>query len=77
LDGKIETVLGGVLQMPAQEIRDDLAMSDVEAWDSLRHMELIVVLEQAYGVDLTFDEIVTMQSVAQIKRVLRERGVLG
>jgi len=61
--------------MPASDIKDDLTMKDVDAWDSLKHMELIVALEQSFEVQLTFDEIVAMQSVSAIKRVLRERGV--
>jgi acyl carrier protein len=52
-------------------------MKDVDAWDSLKQMELIVSLEQSFGVELSFDDIVAMQSVGEIKRVLRERGALS
>ena len=54
-------------------------MKDVDAWDSLKHMELIVSLEQSFGIELSFDEIVAMRSVGEIKRVLRgkEGGVLN
>lgn len=71
----MENLLSEVLQMPASDIKDDLTMKDVDAWDSLKHMELIVALEQGFEVQLSFDEIVAMQSVSAIKRVLRERGV--
>ncbi len=75
MDGRVEAVIAEALQVPAAEITDNLAMKDVEAWDSLRHMELIVALETAFGVQLTFDEIVAMQSVGEIKRVLAGRSV--
>ena len=75
VDGKVESLLSEVLQMRASEITDDLTMKNVDAWDSLKHMELIVALEQSFDVQLSFDEIVAMQSVREIKRVLRERGV--
>jgi acyl carrier protein len=52
-------------------------MKDVETWDSLKHMELIVCIEQTFCVELTFDEIVKMQNVGEIKRILNERGVNG
>lgn len=71
----VENLLSEVLQMPASNITDDLAMKNVDAWDSLKHMELIVLLEQNFAVELSFDEIVAMQSVGQIKHVLREKGV--
>ena len=75
VDAKVENLLSEVLQMPAAEITDDLTMKSVDAWDSLKHMELVVSLEQSLEIQLSFDEIVTMQSVSEIKRVLRERGV--
>lgn len=74
MDEKVEGLLAEVLQVPAAEINDDLSMKDVEAWDSLKHMELVVSLEQTFGLQLTFDEIVAMQSVGEIKRVMRGKG---
>ena len=75
MDEKVRNVLAEVLQIPLGKVIDSLAMSDVEAWDSLKHMELIVSLEQTFGLEFTFEEIVALRSVVEIKRVLRERGV--
>jgi acyl carrier protein len=73
LNSKVEQLLSESLQIPADKITDDLTMEDVDTWDSLRHMELIVAIEQGFGVELSFDEIVTMRSVGEIKRVVREK----
>jgi len=70
---KIEVLLAEVLQIPAAAITDDLAMTDLDIWDSLKHMELIMALEQSFGLQLNFDEIVRMRSVGEIKRVLKAR----
>ena len=51
-------------------------MKDVDAWDSLMHMELIAAVESKFELQLTFDEIVAMQTVGEIKSVLTEKGVL-
>ena len=64
-----------VLQIPPTAVTDDLAMKDVESWDSLKHMELILSVEKRFGIELSFDEIVAMKTVHEIRRVLRERGV--
>ena len=77
VDGKVEALLADVLQVPAATITDELAMEGVEAWDSLKHMELVVALEEAFHVELTFDEIVRMRSVGEIKRVLGARSAAG
>jgi acyl carrier protein len=73
VDDKVESTLAEMLALPRDRIDDDLAMKDVPAWDSLKHMELITGIEQAFGVELSFDEIVTMTSVGEIKRVIREK----
>lgn len=75
VESKLENLLSEVLQIPSPAITDELTMKAVDAWDSLKHMELIVALEQSFDIQLSFDEIVAMQSVSEIKRVLRERGV--
>ena len=74
-NNKVETLLADILQLPIAQISRELAMKDVDAWDSLKHMELVVSIEQAFGIDLTFEEIVAMQSVGKIKRVLSDKGV--
>ena len=73
----IERLLAEVLQLPVTDVTDDLLMKNVDVWDSLKHMELIVSLETAFGRQFTFDEIVVMQSVREIKRVLEGKGGQG
>lgn len=70
---KIENLLAEILQIPVARITDDLAMRDVETWDSLKHMELIMLLEETFDIELTFSEIVAMQSMGEIKRVLMRK----
>jgi acyl carrier protein len=72
----LEGLLADVLRMPADALQDDLAMKDVDAWDSLTHMQLIVSLENTFALELSFDDIVEMTSVGSIKRVLAEKGVV-
>ena len=74
MDDKVIQLLAKVLSLPAAEITDDFAMKDTEAWDSLKHMELVLSLEETFSIEFTLDEIVAMQSVGQIKKTLSEKG---
>jgi acyl carrier protein len=69
--------MADVLKMAETDITDNLTIDDLEAWDSLKHMDLVVSIEQAFNIELTLDEIIIMTSVVAIKRVLNDRGVLG
>lgn len=75
METKLRTLIAETLHIPLEKINDDLTMAEVESWDSLQHMNLIASLEQVFGVEFTFDEIVLMQSVSQIKSVLEGKGV--
>jgi acyl carrier protein len=68
-------LLSSVLDIPATEIADGVAMNDVETWDSLKHMELISTIEDHYGIELTFEEILDMTSVSGIRHVLDKREI--
>ena len=72
---RVAGLLAEVLQIPLATVTDDLAMAKMDVWDSLKHMELIASLEEAFSIELSFDEIVAMQNVRVIKRVLRDREV--
>ena len=74
VEKNLESLLADVLQIPIATVTDELSMKDLEAWDSLKHMELIATLENQLDIQLTFDEIVAMRSVGDIKRVLNARG---
>lgn len=71
----LEQLLAEVLQIKETEVTDELAMTDLEVWDSLKHMELIATIEGQLGIELSFDEIVAMRSVGDIRRTLSARGV--
>ena len=71
----VDQLLADLLQIPVTEVTDQLAMSDLDVWDSLKHIELIASLEEQLDVQLSFDDIVAMRSVGDIKRVLHNKGV--
>lgn len=70
---KLEAVLGKTFRLPAERVTDDLSMKNLEIWDSLMQMNLVLSLEEAYAIELTMDEIMTMVDVATIRRIILEK----
>lgn len=68
-------VLSKTLSIPENKLTNELTMKDVDSWDSLKHMDLIASLEITFNVEFTFDEIVAMQSIGSIIRILKEKSV--
>lgn len=71
----ITALISDILKIPATDLTDEFVLRDAATWDSLRHMELIGSLEQSFGTDFTFDEIISMQSVDDICRILKGKGL--
>ena len=72
---ELTKLMADILRMREDEITEHLSVVDCDMWDSLKHMELIVTIEQTYGIALTADEIVSMVKVSEIKRILRNKGI--
>ncbi|MHC4580036.1 MAG: acyl carrier protein [Planctomycetota bacterium] len=72
---EIETLMADLFGIKTEDVTDSLTMANTDGWDSLKHMELIVSIEHTFGIELTFDEIVAMQTLKDIKKILKERAV--
>ncbi len=48
---------------------------DVARWDSLNHVALVSMIEQTFGISLSMDEMIEMQSVGDIQRLLARHGM--
>jgi acyl carrier protein len=57
------------------EFDDDASPERISGWDSLTHLNMTLALEERFGVVLTTDDIMHMQNVGAIRRVLRAHGV--
>ncbi len=56
-------------------ITDDLGPGRVQGWDSLGHVRLLVSLESTYGISFDMDELVDLQTVGDIRNLLRQKQV--
>jgi len=61
-----------VLGVEVDEIGDDSSPDTIDNWDSLRHMNLILALEQEFGVTIGDEEVSTLISYPLIVLVVRE-----
>jgi acyl carrier protein len=55
--------------------KDELVLSSLEEWESMTHMLFITRMEENFSVEFTGDDIVIMQRIGDIKKVLAKKGV--
>ena len=49
---------------------DDLKMGDIDEWDSIGNFNLILAIEQKYGIRFNMEDLDNLKSVKEIKRLL-------
>ncbi|MEE9543853.1 MAG: acyl carrier protein [Thermodesulfobacteriota bacterium] len=76
MEEKLKSVMANVLGAKSDEINDDSSMQTLMNWDSLKHMELMMAIEDEFEMpELSMDEIVEMTSFSKIKSILKSKGV--
>lgn len=69
---KIKEVLKKSLNI--QDVSDNISQSNCDNWDSLRHLNLIVELEDAFDVSFEPEDIAEMKDLAAIEKKLINLG---
>ena len=70
----LNEVIAGVLKIDPSMINDESNALNTPNWNSLRHIELILAVENAYGVRFSMPEMVSMQNVGDMRNLLIEKG---
>ena len=69
---RVKTIMASVLEVDPSIITANASMDTVPSWDSLRHMNLILALEEGFGISFPDDDAANATSYALITLVLNE-----
>ena len=72
---QLQSLIATTLKVPAKKISETTVNEDIAAWDSLGQVNLMMALEQTFGVFLEPEELSSLASVPAIMQYLREHGV--
>lgn len=54
-------------------VSDQTCAEDIEEWDSLKHIGILSLLEQEFGIEFDIDEIVSMENVGDMLKVIMQK----
>lgn len=55
------------------ELKENTTADDIEDWDSLEHINLIVAVENSFDMKFTMGEVTTMKNVGAMVDIILER----
>ena len=75
MEEKLKEIMAEIFGVKREEINDDSGMNNMEAWDSLSHLQLIAMIEERFGISIDTDNLMKMTSFGDIKKILESQNV--
>ena len=73
IDDKLQDTLRRVLRLPDLVVDDNTKAHDVPGWDSLRHVEVLLEVQRAYGVRFRSTEVIRLKSVGELQALVHAK----
>ena len=70
---KLNEIFIDVLDLDEVELTDETSANDIEEWDSLSHIQLIVAIEKAFKIKFTSLEIMKWRNVGEMVNSMEEK----
>ena len=73
IEERIKNVMSAVFEIPANKIGKESSPDNIESWDSLKHMNIVVALEEEFNIQFTDDEIIELINFSLMEAVIKEK----
>ena len=73
MEERIKGVMSSVFNVPISEIQRDASPHTINSWDSLKHMNLIVALEEEFGIEFDDENVGKLLNYDLIKIHIKEQ----
>ena len=72
MQNQINKILKNIFKIPESKILK-LDYNEDDIWDSLKHMELITLIEKEFKIKLTTNDITSMVNYNSIKKIISKK----
>jgi len=70
---RVRRIVADIFNIPIEEVRPESSPDTIPAWDSLQHLNLVLALEQEFGVQFLPEEIEQLLSVELVGALVEEK----
>jgi acyl carrier protein len=72
-EDRLKRIVADVLEVEPDAVGPDFSMDNVEQWDSLRHLTLVLAIEDEFGISVPDEEAANITSWPLIRLVVEEQ----
>lgn len=73
---KLYTLIAKVMDISVSQINDQSSPESIPSWDSFNSYVLLDELETEFKVEFTLEEVVETKNVSDIKKYLKNHGII-
>lgn len=70
---KIQEIFRDIFDDETLEINDSTNSSDIDEWDSLNHINLVVAIEKEIKIKFSFEELATLKNVGAMADLMMQK----
>ena len=71
---KVCVFVSEILEVDRQTVTGELSIGDIPQWDSLAQAKIVVGIEERFGIALEIDQILDIESVEDIVKIVCHKG---
>ena len=70
---KLQDIFQDIFDDKKLEIQESTNSDDIENWDSLNHINLVIAIENEFGIKFSFDELATLNNVGAMVNLMMKK----
>lgn len=69
----VQSIMRDVFDLPELQVTPALTAQDVEEWDSISHISLVVALEKEFSIRFALGELQSLQNVGEMLALIEKK----
>lgn len=70
---QLDEIFQDVFDDQSIHVNENTTSDDIEDWDSLEHINLVVAIEEKFGMKFKMSEVTSMKNVGEMVNIILER----
>lgn len=70
---QVRSLASDLFATPSERITAESSPETIETWDSIQHLNLVLALEEKFGLQLSPEEIEQMHTIGQVTQVIESK----
>lgn len=73
IEKKLTDIFRSLFNISDLVLENEITANDVPGWDSFNHINLIIQIEEEFGIKFTNEEVSSLENVGQLKKLVQEK----